>query len=87
MGKNCSSGKETKRKRQFGKGRHCVRVWRRERGRLFQRITCNLAWLESVCACCGNWEMRLERQRPDGDREQLKDFECGRDLCFKKTIV
>lgn len=31
--------------------------------------------------------MRLERQKPDIVGKQLKDFECGRDLSFRKTIL
>lgn len=56
----------------------CQSVEDRKRGRIFQEIAYSLAWMEPNM-WNGSCEMRLERQKPDGDGKQLKDFECGRD--------
>lgn len=31
--------------------------------------------------------MSVERWGPAEDGKQLRDFECGRDLCFRKTTL
>lgn len=66
-----------------------VSEYRREKERVFFRKLLTV-WLggSSVGVCvCGSCKMRVENQGPDQNRKQLKDFECGRDVCFRKTTL